>query len=83
MIGMSQTRIDLSAAILGLHAQKKKLEIAIAELQSLNRGMHARRGPKFMGEAERQQVSPTNEALLGGLAPTEGRESVSLTRRGG
>lgn len=65
MIGMSQTRIDLSAAILGLHAQKRKLEIAIAELQSLNSGMHARRGPKFMGEAERQQVSPTNEALLG------------------
>lgn len=49
--------MDISGTLLALYAQKKRLENAIAELERLSGKCPTRRGRRFMGPVERQDVS--------------------------
>ncbi len=48
--------MDLAAILEELHSEKRRVESAIASLESMQNGSR-RRGRKFRGAEERQQVS--------------------------
>lgn len=56
---MRRTSMDIQALIRDLQDEKQRIERTIGAMESLTSSQngHHRRGRKFMGEAERQEVS--------------------------